>query len=93
MPWDFYFAWRLNSIKTELADVFPIWLKALQELEALASLANFAYLNPAYTFPTIIESPTQKENIYEAKSLGHPLIPDEQKIDNDFLATKIREFI
>lgn len=79
MPWDIFFARRLEHQKAALAKEIPVWLDVWHELEALSSLANFAALNPAYHFPTFIAAPQ-----FEAKALGHPLIPHETRVNNDF---------
>jgi hypothetical protein len=93
VPWDFYFTHRLELIKKDLAQLFPRWLNAWYELEALNSLANFAYLNPAYVFPTIVplaagdslENPQSGiANVFDARKLGHPLLKPEAKVCNDF---------
>jgi DNA mismatch repair ATPase MutS len=55
------------------------------ELEALNSLANHAYLNPHYSFPDIEPKHNNRSSaVFEASELGHPLIPDDEKICNDF---------
>jgi hypothetical protein len=93
VPWDFYFTHRLELIKKELAQLFPRWLNAWYELEALNSLANFAYLNPAYVFPAIVPLPAgdSLENpqpaiakVFDARELGHPLLKPGGKVCNDF---------
>ncbi len=80
VPWDFIFTHRLELLKAELAHLLPRWLDAWYELEALNSLANFAYLNPHYTFPQITSEP----NRFAARKLGHPLLNAETKVCNDF---------
>jgi len=80
VPWDFFFTHRLNLLKEELAELLPLWLDAWYELEALNSLANFAYLNPSYVFPEISDGPA----IFTARALGHPLLKAESKVCNDF---------
>lgn len=80
MPWDFIFTHRLNQLKNELAGLMPRWLDAWYELEALNSLANFAYLNPHYGFPEI----AAEQNRLSARTLGHPLLNPEAKVCNDF---------
>ena len=80
IPWDFYFTWRLELLKKELADLLPRWLDAWYELEALNSLANFAWLNPRYVFPEI----TGEVNLFGAHALCHPLLRSEVKVCNDF---------
>ncbi len=85
LPWDFYFAHRFNQYQDQIAARLPLWLDTWFELEALHSLATFAYLNPEYTFPQVTELPTEDaQPVLEAKGLGHPLIPIEQKVVNDF---------
>ena len=80
VPWDFYFSYRLELIKKEIAHLLPRWLDAWHELETLNSLANFAYLNPGYVFPEL--SPDADR--LAARSLGHPLLKPGSKVCNDF---------
>ncbi len=85
-PWDFYFAHRFQQYKSRLATHLPLWLNIWFELETLNSLATFAYLNPEYTLPEIKHSEKQDDHIpaFKALGLGHPLIPTNQKVINDF---------
>src|SRR5690606_31658722 len=46
LPWDIYFAYRLDQCRADLAAQLPRWLDVWYELEATSSLATFAYLNP-----------------------------------------------
>ena len=80
VPWDFYFTHRLNLLREELGELLPLWLDAWYKLEALNSLANFAYLNPDYVFPKI----TPSSRLLKARSLGHPLLKPTAKVCNDF---------
>lgn len=80
VPWDFIFTHRLELVKKEIAHLLPRWLDAWHELEALSSLANFAYLNPHYVFPVI----SPDANKFVARNLGHPLLKPESKVSNDF---------
>jgi DNA mismatch repair ATPase MutS len=86
VPWDFFFTYRLEQLKKEVAELLPRWLDAWYELEALNSLANFAWLNPGYIFPELVATST----LFEAQGLGHPLIKPEFKICNDFKLDKQR---
>jgi hypothetical protein len=83
VPWDIFVAYRLDQLKAELSSALPAWLKVWHELEALNSLANFAYLNPDYNFPELVP-PDDQRVILDAEGLGHPLLPREAKISNDF---------
>ncbi len=82
MPWDLIVAYRLNQLKADVAERLPAWLDVWFELEALNSLANFAYLNPEYTLPEVTAE--GGETALRGRDLGHPLIPYPQKVCNDF---------
>lgn len=96
LPWDLLCASRLERAKVTIAQHAPTWMDVWFELEALSSLANLAYLNPDYTFPDIL--PRRGQNmiadrgypatVLQARGIGHPLIPDEERICNDL---RIRE--
>ncbi|MBE2222000.1 MAG: hypothetical protein IAF02_10685 [Anaerolineae bacterium] len=81
VPWDVFVADRLNDCKQDLKSRLPVWLDAWFELEALNSLAALAYLNPDAIFPTV---DVAAERPFTAQAIGHPLIPDETRICNDF---------
>jgi hypothetical protein len=56
-----------------------IWLKAVGELEALASFATYAYEHPADPFPDVgSDSPK-----FDARALAHPLIVEGTAVPND----------
>jgi hypothetical protein len=89
VPWDFFFTYRLEKLKKEIAELLPCWLDAWYELEALNSLANFAWLNPRYVFPKIVSNSIR----FAASRLGHPLIKPEYKICNDLELDEQRRII
>jgi len=93
VPWDFYFAYRFNQYKSQVAVDLPTWLDVWCELEALNSLASFAYLNPGYMLPEVTSCADQdSDNIaMRARGLGHPLIPEEHKVVNDFAINELGE--
>ncbi len=82
VPWDLYFAYRLEICQRELNDRLPAWLDSWYELEALNSLANFAYLNPGYSYPTLLGE--QARPVFSVSGLGHPLLPAGNRVCNDF---------
>ena len=55
------------------------WLAAVGQLEALCSLAGYAWEHPADVYPDIDE----RETRFEAEALGHPLIPEARCVRND----------
>ena len=83
IPWDAYVAYRLQQEKALVAKLLPVWLETWFELEALCSFANFAYLNPGYTFPAVMPVSERQPMHLEVTGLGHPLIPFEQRVVND----------
>ena len=92
VPWDIYFASRLESFKTEVEPKLTKWLDRFYELEALCSLANFKWLNPHYTFEAPLESQNNKPAL-EATDLGHPLIPESQKVTNDITIESLGDML
>ena len=86
VPWDFFVADRLHDCKQDLQTRLPEWLDAWFELEALNSLATLAYLNPDAIFPTVDEGVKRP---FFTQTIGHPLIPDETRICNDFQMDKL----
>jgi hypothetical protein len=89
VPWDFIFTHRLELVKREIAGLLPRWLDAWYELEALNSLANFAYLNPRYKFPELLAETGRMV----ARELGHPLLKPESKVCNDFELDEDRRIV
>ncbi|MEW5871285.1 MAG: hypothetical protein AB1894_18580 [Chloroflexota bacterium] len=81
LPWDFAVAYLAGRARLAVGQALPAWLDRLYTLEALASLANFAHLNPAYSFPELASEPP----VFQAQGLGHPLIPPAGKVCNDFV--------
>lgn len=80
MPWDLYFSQKLSSYKQDLAPHLSEWIDHVYKLEAYCSMANFSWLNPHYNFALPDGNATKP---VEASDLGHPLIPEEQKVTND----------
>lgn len=91
VPWDFHCARLLDQQKSRLAETLPVWLDIGFELEALTALANFAYLNPEYAFPEIVDG--EGKSVFQAESLGHPLIPATQRVANHFSLRRASELI
>lgn len=90
LPWDLYAAYALQKIRAALRTSFACWMDTFFELEALCSLANFAYLNPEYTFPSVVDT---TEVTFKGEQLGHPLISYTEKICNDFSFSRSGETV
>lgn len=57
------------------------WIDALAEIEALGSLAGYAYEHPSDVFPEIVDDVAHP--LLEATALGHPLLLDARCVRND----------
>jgi hypothetical protein len=55
------------------------WIDTVGEFEALCALAGYAYEHPGHPFPEISE----EESRFEARAIGHPLIPPALCVRND----------
>jgi DNA mismatch repair ATPase MutS len=55
------------------------WVSAVGEMEALSSLACYAYEHPNDPFPAIAE----EDAFFDAKAMAHPLLPEARSIRND----------
>lgn len=89
LPVDYILTVIFIRIKLKIKAKIPAWLDCWYELEALSSLANFAWLNPAYTFPQF----DSRHSILKCSKIGHPLIPRDQKCTNDFEIKNIGDII
>jgi hypothetical protein len=67
--------WRAKNGKA-----LPQWLDSLAEWDALNSLAHFHYTHPNNVFPVFTE-----QFSIQATQLGHPLIPNTIRVNNDFV--------
>ncbi|WP_437679201.1 MutS family DNA mismatch repair protein [Sorangium sp. So ce131] len=77
--WDVWCALALERWKLRAGRHVQAWMRALGEVEALASLATFAHENPDYAYPAV----TDGEPRFEATGLGHPLLPRDRRVTND----------
>ncbi len=94
VPWDLYFAYRLNRCKEEVRDVLPVWIETWYELEALNALANFGYLHPEYVFPDILTvAASDQPPVLRAGAIGHPLLPEETRVCNDVVLDHLGQIV
>ena len=61
----------------------------MAELDALNSLANFYFNNPENSFPI----PADKDFVIDAKEMGHPMILEKQRVNNDIHFNDWKNFI
>ncbi|WP_026629330.1 MutS-related protein [Dyadobacter alkalitolerans] len=79
--WDIFCVAGLEKWKHQYHDKLADWLEVLADAEAMNSLAGHAFANPTYITPEVVNSPEFQIN---TKEMGHPLIPLERRISNDF---------
>jgi len=77
---DMRFCLALEEWKGQHAARIPGWFAAMAEFEALSSLANLAFNNPSWVFAEIVPD----FFTFRAVNMGHPLIPEKRRINNDF---------
>jgi MutS domain V/MutS domain III len=76
--WDLQWITRIEDWKKAHRNHLTNWLETLGEIEALCSLAGFAYANPTAIFPNLS---TEAMHL-EARALAHPLIVPERRVAN-----------
>ena len=89
------FFWEIRKIiqiegwKEQYASELPRWLTAIAHMDALCSLATFAYNHPDYSYPII----TTRSFSLRAASMGHPLMNRDKCVRNDIDIEKRPFFI
>lgn len=76
--WDVHYLFRLEQWRREHGPHLSRWFDALGELEAINSLAGFAYAHPMYATPDIVDD----QLTLVATSAAHPLLPPDRSIAN-----------
>jgi ABC-type multidrug transport system fused ATPase/permease subunit len=77
--WDLHCAFALERWQSRAGKGARGWLRALADIEALASMGTFCFEHPSFTFPSIEAGPLH----FRAEGLGHPLINDDVRVVND----------
>lgn len=77
--WDLHYLHSLNQWRNRHRKQLAGWFDALSELEAINSLAGFAYAHPSYVTPEILE---EKTPVLEAVKAAHPLLSPERSVAN-----------
>ena len=90
LPWSVLCALLAGRLRQQAARVLPGWLDTWHRLDALCALGDFASLHPDYTFA---ELDPAAEAVLQASGLGHPLIPQAQRVGNDFILQRLGDVI
>ena len=88
--WEIQLAFFVEDWRRNNGRAIGGWLAAVAELEALSSLAGYAYEHPTDPFPELSE----QSPCFEGQGLGHPLLHEEKCVRNDVsFANEVRVFI
>lgn len=87
--WELKQVIKIESWKEEHAEMLPVWLEAVGDMDALCSLATFAYNQSEYTFPEIKSEPFS----LTARQMGHPLMNRNKCVKNDINIIKKPYFV
>lgn len=74
-------AHRVEKWRARIGSHIPQWLDAVGKMEAVISLAGYAFERPSDLFPELVEE--FEATHLEARQLGHPLIPKDKCVRND----------
>jgi hypothetical protein len=77
--WEIQLAFFVEDWRRNNGRAIAGWLASVAELEALSSLAGYAYEHPNDPFPEISE----QSPCFEGQGLGHPLLHEEKCVRND----------
>jgi hypothetical protein len=85
-PVDYLLNFLFTKHTALLLKQLPQWLDVWHKLDGLSALANFSQLHQDYTFPQIEKNKDsdKNDNILDVKKMGHPLINESGRIDNNF---------
>jgi hypothetical protein len=87
--WPLQFALAIETWRQHSGPAVAGWLNAVGELEALSSLAGYAYEHPQDPFPELVD-----DVCFEGEGLGHPLIAESRNVRTDLrLSGELRVLI
>jgi DNA mismatch repair ATPase MutS len=85
LPWDLFLVHQLQRRQAAIAGQVSGWMRVWFRLEALGSLATYAYLNPHTSLPHMLSGAGEAVGpVFRAQAIGHPLLPEAEKVRNDF---------
>jgi hypothetical protein len=77
--WDFHVFFALDAWRSRVGPRVRDWMAALGELDALSAFAQIKADNPDWHMPEL----TEREIVFDAAGLAHPLIPGDRRVAND----------
>ena len=89
MLWDLRYLLRFENWRAQHQAAVPQWFEAIGEVDALLSLARYAFNRPDFSWPEIEAG----KFAYQAEGLGHPLLDPATRVDNDVHLTQPGQFL
>jgi hypothetical protein len=78
--WDVRQMMALNNWRKRNSASVKKWFDAVAETEVLHSLSTLHFNHPQWIFPQF----SSQHFTLKGKQIGHPLLPEQQRVDNDF---------
>lgn len=78
--WTTQIAMAIEQWRAENGQRVAAWLDAVSEIEALSSLANYAWEHPDDNFPAFVDGA-----LFDGESMGHPLLPEDRCVRNSVM--------
>lgn len=89
--WTTQTAMAIESWRAENGPHVARWLDAVSEIEALTSLANYAWEHPADLFPQFCAA---ADPVFDGEDMAHPLLSEAQSVRNSVrLAAPLRAIV
>ncbi len=85
--WDIKQSYKIEQWIKNYHHQVETWFDVIAFFDAQNSLANYVFNHPKHSFPVL----SDKDFTIKAKQLGHPLLNEEKRIDNNF-TIKNQEF-
>ncbi|MDD6211192.1 MAG: DNA mismatch repair protein MutS [Bacteroidales bacterium] len=83
---DFHLITELDKWNEKYKGFLSQWMEAIYRTDVLMSMAGYRVNHPSYTEPISDDSVW-----FEAKEMGHPLLPEEACVCNDFSVRQVHE--
>ncbi len=83
LMWDLYSQMRLEKWKIKYGQNVKQWVKVIAEIDLYCSFSNYSFNNREFIYPKITD-----KTVIESEELGHPLIPQTKRVNNDFIINK-----
>jgi MutS domain V len=88
LQWSTHLALAIENWRRADGGAVVRWMDAVGTLDALIALGTFAFEHPDYPFPEIRdegvgEGRNSVTPVFQAKGLGHPLLPARRRVVND----------